>query len=123
MVKPMLRTRARKKVQVKTPGGRNVRHTKEGKPSKKTCGRCGINLAGVPSELTSIMKNMAKSEKVPSRPYAGVLCPACVERLVVYTTRFDVKSKYPEYAEMELQRDLTIEKFLPKDWYSTVTKK
>jgi large subunit ribosomal protein L34e len=123
MVKPMLRTRARKKVQVKTPGGRTVTHIKEGKPSKRTCGRCGINLAGVPSEVSSVMRNMAKSEKVPSRPYAGVLCSACVERLVTYTTRFEVKSKYPEYAEMELQRDLTIEKYLPKDWYNSVSKK
>jgi large subunit ribosomal protein L34e len=123
MVKPMLRTRARKKVQVKTPGGRNVRHTKEGKPSKKTCGRCGINLGGVPSEVSSVMRNMAKSEKVPSRPYAGVLCSACVERLVIYTTRLEVKNKYPEYAEMELQRDLTIEKYLPADWYNSVSKK
>lgn len=123
MVKPMLRSRSKKKVQVKTPGGRTVTHIKEGKPSKKTCGRCGINLAGVPSDLSSIIRNMAKSEKSPSRPYAGVLCPACVDRLVRYTTRFEVRSKTPEYADMELQRDLTIEKYLPKGWYDSVTRK
>jgi large subunit ribosomal protein L34e len=123
MVKPMLRSRSKKKVQVKTPGGRTVTHIKEGKPSKKTCGRCGVNLAGVPSDLSSIIRNMAKSEKSPSRPYAGVLCPACVDRLVRYTTRFEVRSKTPEYADMELQRDLTIEKYLPKGWYDSVTRK
>jgi len=77
----------------------------------------------VPSDLSSVIRNLSKSEKKPSRPYAGVLCPACVDRLVRYTTRFEVKNRNPEYAEMELQRDLTIEKYLPKGWYASISGK
>jgi len=123
MVKPMLRSRSRKKVKKRVPGGRTVTHFREGKPKRKVCGRCGKQLSGVPSAVSSVMRNLAKSEKVPTRPYAGVLCPDCVERLVAYATRFEVKHNYPDYSEMELQRDLTIERFLPKGWFDSLSKK
>ncbi len=123
MVKPMLRTRARKRVKKRVPGGSTVTHYKEAKSARKKCARCGTQLSGVENEVCCVLRNMSKSEKVPSRPYAGVLCPDCVERLVRYTTRFEVKNKYPEYAEMSLQRDLTIERYLPKDWFASLSKK
>lgn len=123
MVKPMLRSRSKKNVQVKTPGGRTVTHYNKKKPGKKTCGRCGAELGGVPSDVSSVIRNLAKSKKGPTRPYSGVLCSGCVKRLTTYATRFEVKNKYPEYADMELQRDLTIEKFLPAGWYSSLSTK
>ena len=123
MVKPMLRTRARKKVKTRIPGGKTVIHYKEGKHSKRTCGRCESILDGVASASSSGMQKISKSEKVPTRSYAGVLCPACVEDLFRYQTRFTVKASYPDYANMEFRRDLTLERFLPKGWYAQVSKK
>lgn len=123
MVKPMLRTRSRKKVKKRVPGGKTVIHYREGKTGRKACARCERPLGGTPSATSSGIKKMSKSEKVPKRAYAGTLCPACLEDLLRYETRFIVKSNYPEYANMDLRRDLTIEKFLPKGWYAQVTKK
>jgi large subunit ribosomal protein L34e len=123
MVKPMLRTRSRKKVQTRIPGGDTVLRHKAEKHKVKMCARCSTNLSGVPSDVSSIIRNLSKSEKLPNRPYAGVLCPQCVERLVAYTTRFAVKNDYPEFSEMKLQRDLTLERYLPKGWFASISKK
>jgi len=123
MVKPMLRTRSRKRIRKKVPGGSTVTHYKEAKPARKTCGRCAKQLSGVENDVTSVLRNLSKSQKVPTRPYAGVLCPDCVERLITYATRFEVKHKHPEYADMNLQRDLTIEKYLPRGWFASISTK
>lgn len=123
MVKPMLRSRSKKKVQRRTPGGRTVTHYKKKKPAKQKCGRCGRLLSGVPNTIPSEVRKLSKSERVPTRPYAGVLCAKCVEDLVRYTTRFEVKFNYPEFSGMDLMRDLTIEKFLPRGWFDSISKK
>ena len=123
MVKPMLRTRSKKRVMKRLPGGKTVLRFKDKKPSKKTCARCNVNLAGTPSDSVSQLKKLSKSEKTPTRPFTGVLCPTCVEKLVIYKTRSEVKYKYPEYADVEVRRDLTLEKFLPKGWFNSIAKK
>ena len=123
MVKPMLRSRAKKRIMRRTPGGRTALHFKEKKTSKKECARCGVVLAGMPSESVSKLRKLSKTEKAPTRPYSGTLCPKCVESLVSYRTRFEVKYKYPEYADMELARDLTLEKYLPRGWYNKLANK
>ncbi|HIE33558.1 MAG TPA: 50S ribosomal protein L34e [Candidatus Altiarchaeales archaeon] len=122
MVEPRLRSRSKKRVQKRTPGGRTVTHYKREKPSKQKCGRCHRPLSGVPNNIPSKVRKLSKSEKIPSRPYAGVLCPECVEKLLRYQTRFEVKFKYSEFRNMELRRDLTIEKFLPRDWWMNLQK-
>lgn len=123
MVKPMLRSRSKKKVMKRTPKGKTVLRFKEKKPSKKQCARCKANLAGTPSNIASEIRKLSKTEKAPTRPYRGVLCPACVEALIGYATRFEVKYRNPEFADMELTRDLTLEKFLPKGWYNNLVNK
>lgn len=123
MVKPMLRSRSKKKVQRRTPGGRTVTHYKQKKTGKRQCGRCNKLLAGVPNTAPSKVRELSKSRRVPTRPYAGVLCAKCVEDLVRYITRFEVKYSYPDFSEMELRRDLTIEKFLPKGWFDSLSVK
>lgn len=122
MVKPMLRSRSKKRVQRRTPGGKIVTHYKKEKPGKQKCGRCGKLLSGVPNAVPLDVRKMSKSERVPTRPYAGVLCPRCTEDLVRYSTRFEVKFNYPEFSEMGLMRDLTIEKFLPRGWFDSISK-
>jgi large subunit ribosomal protein L34e len=123
MVKPMLRTRSKKRVMTRLPGGKTVLHFKHKKPSKKTCARCNVNLAGSPSGSIAEIGKMSKSEKAPTRPYTGVLCPICVEKLISYKTRSEVRYKYPEYADVEIRRDLTLERFLPKGWFNSIAKK
>ncbi len=70
------RTFARR--QVRTPGARVVTHYVKRKPNKAHCAVCGAVLKGVPRELPSKMRNLAKTEKRPERPYGGVLCSACM---------------------------------------------
>ncbi|MBU4202021.1 MAG: 50S ribosomal protein L34e [Candidatus Altiarchaeota archaeon] len=122
MTSPKNRSRSVKKRQVRTPGGRTVTHYKKKKPSKHSCGRCGKILPGVPSRIRSKAKNMKKSEKIPSRIYAGNLCNECVDSLVRYQTRFEAKFKYPDFSDLEMRRDLTLERFLPSGWWQDLSK-
>lgn len=122
MVAPKYRSRSKKRISRKTPGGRTVMHYKQKKPSKNHCGRCGRSLQGTPNASPSGIRKMRHSERAPTRAYAGVLCPGCTENLIAYVTRFEVKFKYPEFSDMELGRDLTIEKFLPRGWFSNISK-
>ena len=65
---------------------------------------------------------MKKSERIPSRSYAGNLCNECVDSLVRYQTRLEVKFRYPEFSDLGLRRDLTLERFLPRGWWQDVSK-
>jgi len=121
MVRRYLRTRSRKRVRVKTPGGKTVTHFKREKATKATCGRCRKRLSGTPNKTSSENRALKPSERTPSRPYAGVLCNECLDELVRYVTRFEVKHANPEYRGLDFQRDLTIEKFLPMGWYGQVS--
>ena len=122
MVAPMYRSRSKKRRSIRTPGGKSVIHYKKKKVSKHHCGRCGNALSGVPNAIPSAIGKMSKSERIPERPYAGVLCSDCTEALMRYTTKFEVKFGYPEFADMDFKRDLTIEKFLPRGWWTEISK-
>ncbi len=122
MVERRLRSRSVKKTKKKTPGGETRAYYKSEKPSKHKCGRCGKLLAGTPNEVPSKIKKLSKSEKKPSRPYGGNLCSNCLERLLRYQTRFEVKHGYKEYSELPLKRDLTLEKYLPRGWFKELSK-
>ncbi|MDD5112303.1 MAG: hypothetical protein PHG85_07145 [Candidatus Altiarchaeota archaeon] len=118
MVRRSLRTRSRKKVSVRTPGGRRTVHIKKEKPGKPECGRCKKTLGGMPNLPPAEIRAVAASERIPSRPYAGILCNQCLDDLVRYVTRFEVKYSNPEFSKLELQRDLTLERFLPGGWHA-----
>lgn len=120
MVRRHLRTRTRKKVKVRTPGGKTTTHFKRKKPGKATCGRCKKNLGGVPNKIPSENRALKSSQRTPSRPYAGVLCSNCLDNLVRYATRMEVKYSNPDYKNLEVQRDLTLEKYLPRGWHARV---
>lgn len=122
MVRRYLRTRSKKKVKVRTPGGATVTHFKSKKPAKAACGRCEGRLGGVPNRIQSESRGLRPSERTPNRPYAGVLCERCLDELVRYVNRFEVKYTNPDYRKLELQRDLTIEKFLPAGWHAQASK-
>ena len=69
------RTYARKRVV--TPSGKNVlRHTLR-KPQKAHCAVCKKVLPGVAQGRPAAIKKLTKSQRVPSRPFAGNLCSGC----------------------------------------------
>ena len=79
------RTYARKRVV--TPGGKNVlRHTLR-KPQKAHCAKCGVVLAGVARGRPAAIKKLSKSQRVPSRPFAGMYCSACSRDAIIRKAR------------------------------------
>jgi large subunit ribosomal protein L34e len=121
MVRPANRTRSTKKVKRRTPGGATKTHIRRRKPGKAKCGRCGRQLSGVAAGTPKQIRDMAKSSRTPARPYAGVLCTGCLDDLVRYVTRMQVKHTVQDYGDLRVQRDLTIEKYLPRGWWAAVT--
>lgn len=85
------RSRSLRRVKVKVPGGTTKLVYKKRKKAKAKCGSCGVILKGVPREIPSKMKNLAKSKKRPQRPYGGMLCSSCLKKLMVSKARGGLK--------------------------------
>ncbi|MBW2979974.1 50S ribosomal protein L34e [Candidatus Woesearchaeota archaeon] len=81
------RSRSLRRVFRKTPGGKVVVHYEKKKPKLARCGSCGAVLKGVVRERPFKLKNMPKTKKRPSRPYAGVLCSRCMRKLMIGKAR------------------------------------
>ncbi|MEM1753923.1 MAG: 50S ribosomal protein L34e [Nitrososphaerota archaeon] len=75
-----LRTRSRKRKQVRTPGGRLVTHYFDERPGMPRCGVCGKPLHGIRVEKPS---KTSKSERTISRIYGGNVCTSCLEDALV----------------------------------------
>ncbi|MFC2162232.1 hypothetical protein ACFLRF_00990 [Candidatus Altiarchaeota archaeon] len=119
MVRPSQRTRSVKKVKKRTPGGRTVTHYRSGKTKSGKCGRCSAQLKGVASGTEAVRKT-PKGSRTPTRPYSGELCGGCLDKLVRYTTRMQAKHAEEGYKDLEVARDLTLEKFLPRGWFKKI---
>ncbi|MDP3734321.1 MAG: 50S ribosomal protein L34e [Nanoarchaeota archaeon] len=76
-----------RKIFVRAPGRTTV-HYRERKPSRAHCAGCRKPLAGVPREFSSTMANLPKTAKRPERPYGGVLCSACMRKLLILQVRY-----------------------------------
>ena len=120
MVEPAKRTRSKKKVKKKVPGGGNVTHFRGKKHSKPTCARRHTTLSGIPKDAPSKLKKLTKSQRQPARPYAKVLCTKCLDELVRYVCRQEAKAS-ADGLGFEVSRDLTLEKYLSRGWYKGVT--
>ncbi|MDD5133398.1 MAG: 50S ribosomal protein L34e [Candidatus Nanoarchaeia archaeon] len=81
---PRKRARSRKlrKIYVKLPGNKVTLHYRKRKPSHVKCANCKKPLKGTLRELPSVMKNLPKTYKKPSRPYGGYLCSNCTRELI-----------------------------------------
>ncbi|PKP53583.1 MAG: 50S ribosomal protein L34e [Candidatus Altiarchaeales archaeon HGW-Altiarchaeales-3] len=117
MVSRQLRSRSKRRRSVRTPGGSVVIHYNKKKPNKHCCGRCKSELHGTPNDIPSRVRKMRKTERVPTRPYAGTLCGKCMHELMKYQTKFEIKFNHDEFSDMGFKRDLTIEKYLPRGWW------
>lgn len=87
MVSGRFRSRTYARKRVVTPGGRNVlRHTLR-KPKKAHCAETGEVLHGVARGRPAQVKKLAKSERVPSRPFAGQLSSTAMRRRLITRAR------------------------------------
>lgn len=77
MPRPSRRSRTLRRIHVKTAKGSKLVYAKR-KPAKAHCAVCGQVLPGVASARPSQMAKLAKTEKRPERPYAGMLCSKCM---------------------------------------------
>jgi len=100
MVEPKKRTRSVKKVSRRTPKGRVVTHYKGERDAPKRCGRCGKDVS-------------EKSTKV----YGSTLCGDCTTDLLRYVVEWKAKFLSEEMKDLELSRDLSVERFLPQGWF------
>lgn len=82
MVQPRLRSRTKRRVYVKTPGGKTKIHYRERKPSPAVCAVTGERLHGVPREVPSKVGKLPKSRRRPSRPFGGVLSGKAMRSLL-----------------------------------------
>lgn len=85
------RSQSSKLVYRRTPAGRvaSIYKGARGKPAR--CGICGAILGGVKATGRA-----AKSERVPSRPFAGNVCGACVRDMVKAKARIRAGAAKPE---------------------------
>ncbi|MDP6293225.1 MAG: 50S ribosomal protein L34e [Candidatus Woesearchaeota archaeon] len=81
MVEGKKRSRTLRRVKVKTPGGKTITHYRMRKPGKAQCRDCGAYMAGIPHVIRSVLRNLTRSQKRPTRPYAGNLCGKCLRIL------------------------------------------
>ena len=75
MPRRYLRTRSRKRVSVRTPGGRVVIHYRDEKPDYPHCAICGEKLRGIPREKP---RRLTRTERKVSRPFGGNVCHKCL---------------------------------------------
>ena len=87
MVSGRYKSKTFRKVFRKTPGGKTVVQYKRRKPAKAKCASCKKVLPGTARELPCKMRNMPKTKKRPSRPYAGVLCSSCMRKKIIKKTK------------------------------------
>ena len=69
--------RTSKKRKYRTPGGDTRIEYHKRKNIKLKCSKCGKELLGIPTRLAKY----SKTQRVPNRPYAGVLCSSCSRKV------------------------------------------
>jgi len=85
------RSRSKRRVKVRVPGGKTKLVYKKRKPSKAKCSSCKAILKGMARENAAKLKRITKTKKRPERPYGGVLCSSCMRKLMVDRARSDSK--------------------------------
>lgn len=82
MVSGSQKSRTFRRVSVKTPGGRTVKHYRRRKPSYAKCAITGKRLLGVPRDIPSKIKRLTKSQRKPSRPFGGNLSSEAMRQVL-----------------------------------------
>ena len=105
MVAPKYRSRSMKRVAVKTPTGANTLHFKRKRGKRVACRICGAQLGGVKNS-----RRVSKSEKIPSRIFAGELCAGCTSKLISLKARIGAGAGAPSDAKLIQQKYLRMMK-------------
>jgi|TARA_Y100000310_G_C20492592_1_gene719979 large subunit ribosomal protein L34e len=79
MVQGKEKSRSKRRVFVKTPGGKQKKHLRIRKDSSLVCAECRNKLQGIPRLIPSKFRNLAKTKKRASRPYSN-LCSSCMRK-------------------------------------------
>jgi len=87
MPRPSQRTRSKKRVKVKLPGGRTTIHYKREKANPARCGRCGQILHGIPRCHPAELRKLPANQRRIERMYGGNLCHNCLKELLKQTVR------------------------------------
>ncbi len=83
MPSPKNRSSSVRKIFSRTQKGRiSIRYRRKKKEGLHHCAVCGGILQGV-----TTARGLARSERVPSRKFAGVLCHNCVSKVIVLASR------------------------------------
>ena len=84
------RSRKKRIVKVKTPGGKTKIVYKRRKPSAAKCSGCRVVLKGVLKDLPYKVGKLSKTQRRPERPYGGVLCSKCMRKKILEKVRKNV---------------------------------
>lgn len=87
MPQPHLRTRSRKRLNVKLPGGENRLHYRASGISPLLCTICDKPLAGIPHGAQKEMRKLNRSKKRIWRPYGGQICHNCLKNALKQAVR------------------------------------
>jgi len=87
MPRPSERSTTRRKIFKKTTSGKVKKITKRRITTKVKCAICKKTLQG-----TTSLRKASKSQKHPSRKFAGHLCHKCTARIIKLQTRVDEKT-------------------------------
>jgi len=102
---PMKRLRGQKRVYRRTPTGRVVVHAKKPTRAWSKCRICGSILGGVDGS-----RNARKSERAPTRIFAGEFCAGCVARIVKARVRVRGGEAKPEDYPFALREFIVVKK-------------
>ena len=73
------KSKSKRLVQRRVPGGRVVKHLKKKIPNKAHCAKCGAELHGIPKDVTKC----CKSERTVNRFYGGHYCSKCTRAKII----------------------------------------
>lgn len=99
MVDGKLKSRRLRRVSVKTPGGKVVRHYRKRKPSAAKCAILGTPLCGVPKVRDSKIRNLPKTQRRPERPYGGVLSSKAARMVIKSYARDEQENQEMDLSE------------------------
>ncbi|MFW9770676.1 MAG: 50S ribosomal protein L34e [Candidatus Heimdallarchaeota archaeon] len=85
MPRPGLRSKAKARKKLKTPGNRTTMHYWRRKPSKTQCIICKKPLQSIPRLRPSEMKKTDKTSRRANRIASGRYCAKCLQSIVKET--------------------------------------
>ncbi len=74
-----LKSKSKRIVYRRLPGGRTVKHLESKIPSKAHCAKCGRELNGIPRRV----RKLSKSERTVNRPFGGHYCSKCSREMII----------------------------------------